>query len=121
MRVFLSFLIVGAAGSAAYVLLSTFLNEMFDNRALASFTAYASLVPIMYFSQRRLTFASTASHRVAFPKYVATQSIGLALSVALPEVLQYWILPAFVSFIAVAGVIAITNFSLLKCWTFANY
>jgi putative flippase GtrA len=83
--------------------------------------AYASLVPIVYFGQRRLAFASTARHRVAFPKYVATQSIGLVLSVALPELLRYWSLPAFVSFVLVAGIISIANFSLLKCWTFANH
>ncbi|MBB4199227.1 hypothetical protein CCR94_20970 [Rhodoblastus sphagnicola] len=65
-----------------------------DLRALNGFAgvggagalAYATMIPLVYPAQRSLAFRSSEPHAKAFPKYVATQLLGLQLS----ALLKFW-------------------------------
>ena len=110
---------IGTAGALSYVLLSSLLCYLKLPPWLASFASYVVLVPIVYGAQRGVAFQSDAPHRSAFPKYLSTQLLGIALSVLLPQfVSAYGNFPPPASFAGVAAAIAVTNFFFLKFWAF---
>ncbi len=77
------------------------------------------LVPPVYLAQRRVTFRSARAHAAAFPRYVATQLAGNAVAVVLSEVFATAVLARpWIAFAAVALVVAVVNFALLKLWAF---
>lgn len=114
-----TFFIVGVAGAVAYVILSSGLTTIIGIAYIASIISYCVLTPIVYLAQRTFTFRSVASHRVVFPKYVATQLIGLSISGVLPytfrDIAQK---TPIVVFVLVAMVVPIANFVLLRFWAF---
>jgi putative flippase GtrA len=113
---------VGSAGALGYVLLAAFFNSVMLVPAwLASTMAYAVLIPPTYMGQHRLTFQSTSSHSVAFTRYVCVQGIGLVASVALSQlIVAPFGRPPLLAFSITAVLVAMTNFLLLKLWTFSG-
>jgi putative flippase GtrA len=114
-----TFFIVGIAGAFAYVILSSVLTTIIGLAYIASIISYCVLIPIVYSAQRTFTFRSVANHRVVFPKYVATQLIGLSISGVLPYILRGIAQKSpIVVFVLVAMVVPIANFVLLRFWAF---
>jgi putative flippase GtrA len=121
MRFIATFLAVGAAGAGSYVVLSMLIHASGVEAWISSLVSYTALIPVVYLAQRRLTFQSKGSHLSSFPKYIATQLLGLALSGVLPYILvQKAGLPPLFVFAPVAIAIAFVNFVLLKFWTFSD-
>lgn len=102
---------MGIAGTIAYIILSSALTS--------SIMSYCILTPIVYMAQRKFAFRSNADHRVVFPKYVATQLIGLSISGILPYIFRDIAQKTpIVVFGLVAVVVPIANFVLLRFWAF---
>jgi len=121
MRMVATFLAVGAAGAGAYVALSTAFNAAGAAAWIASIAAYATTIPAVYLAQRNFTFQSRAPHLSSFPKYVASQLLGLTLAGILPYVVAQGIgLPPVVAFALVAVTIAAVNLFVLRFWAFAE-
>ncbi|MET3602150.1 GtrA family protein [Martelella mangrovi] len=113
------FLAVGGTGAALYFFGALVLNKFGLLPQLASFIAYAALVPCMYAAQRVVTFKSKEPILASFFKYVLTQAASLLTSYLLPFLLfrNGHISPAM-SFALVLVVTACLNYFLLKFWTF---
>ncbi len=122
MRTLAKFVGVGAAGAGVYIVLSSILHVFGLEAWIASFVSYLVLIPTVYLAQRNFTFGSRASHLSSFPKYVATQILGLTLSAIVPFRLEESnAVPATASFVLVATIIALVNFILAKYWAFATH
>jgi putative flippase GtrA len=118
-RSLFTFLIVGVAGAVAYVVLSSVLTTIIGIAYIASIISYCVLTPIVYLAQRTFTFRSIANHRVVFPKYAATQLIGLSISGVLPYTFRDMAQQTpIVVFVLVVMVVPIANFVLLRFWAF---
>lgn len=115
------FLAVGGTGAALYFFGALLLNRFGLVPQLASFVAYAVLVPCMYTAQRVVTFKSKEPVLASFVKYVLTQAASLLTSYLLPFLLfrNGHVSPA-ISFALVLVVTACLNYFLLKFWTFRN-
>lgn len=122
LRRLISFIGVGAAGTLAYVVVSTMLAETthWPHWAI-SLVTYALLIPIVYRTQHGFAFRAQTPHRTAFPRYVSVQAVGLILATLLPIVMSWlWTgLPSLMVFLTVASIIAVVNFLLLSLWAFA--
>jgi putative flippase GtrA len=122
MRTMARFIIIGAAGAGAYVVLSSILHVLGLPAWIASLASYLFLLPAVYLAQRNIAFESRASHLSSFPKYVAIQTVGLTLSAVVPyQLAQSNQVPATVVFGLAAIVIALVNFILVKYWAFATH
>lgn len=122
MQTMARFIIVGAAGAGAYVILSSVLHVLGLPAWIASLASYLFLLPTVYLAQRNITFESSGSHLSSFPKYVAIQIVGLTLSAVVPYQLeQSNQVPATLAFGLAAIVIALVNFVLVKYWAFATH
>ena len=116
------FIVIGATGSGAYVVLSSLLHFLSLQAWIASLVSYLFLIPTVYLAQRNITFESRASHSSSFPKYVACQMVGSALSALVPYQLEQSSgVPAPIAFGLAAIVIALVNFILVKYWAFAKH
>jgi putative flippase GtrA len=116
------FIVIGATAAAAYVVLSSLLHVLGLQAWIASLVSYLFILPIAYLAQRNITFESSASHSSSFPKYAATQLVGLALSALVPYQLEQSSgVPATIAFGLAAIVIALVNFILVKYWAFAAH
>jgi putative flippase GtrA len=115
---FLRFLLTGGFGAACYLIGSHFLAINGVEAWIASFSAYACLVPIVYAIQKRFVFESSRSHFKSFPRYVIIQLIGLTLSAAVPFLLGKLSINPNVSFFCVILLITLTNYTLQLRWAF---
>jgi putative flippase GtrA len=119
LRTLSTFIIVGAAGAVAYVILSTILTSIIGLAYVASIISYCVLTPTVYLAQRAFTFRSSAQHIVVLPKYVATQLIGLSISGVVPYLFRDIAEKTpIVVFGLVVMVVPILNFVLLRFWAF---
>lgn len=121
MRTTAAYLSVGASAALTYVLLSSLLTHYGVTPAVASVASYLICLPIGYLAQRTLTFKSDAPHRSALPRYMAAQLFGIVLAAILPDAMMARLdAPPPVAFAAVAGMIAVTNFLMLRFWAFSS-
>ena len=112
---------VGVAGAAAYVALSTLLVTLGIAAWVASLVSYAVLIPVIYLAQRNFTFRSRVQHRSSFPKYFATQLLGLALAGVVPFfVVEDGRSSAILAFVLVVFLVPALTFILLRFWTFSS-
>jgi putative flippase GtrA len=118
-RTIVSFLGVGSLGALTYVLLASVLTSAGLSRSVASGLCYAALIPIVYLGHQIFTFRASIIHRVAFPRYVAIQAVGLILSVALPLMVDPAV-PAFAVYAVVCVAVAVLSFLLMKFWVFVD-
>lgn len=118
-REVVSFLAVGGGAAVAFTALGSLLTQAGVRPSLSLIGALAVVVLPSYFAQRRLTFRSARPHRDALPRYLLTQMVGnglgLIVAEAVPSVIRDR--PAL-SFALLAVGIAMTNFAMLKLWTF---
>jgi putative flippase GtrA len=118
-----AFIVIGASGAAAFVLLSTvmiWLGTGFDDWVVNT-ACYASLIVPVYLLHRRYSFTSDAPHSQALPRYMAVQAMALLLaalfSYVVHGVLGVPTLPASMLVIALTSGV---NFMVLKSWAFAR-
>jgi putative flippase GtrA len=87
--------------------------------AIASGLAYTLMIPLAYFAHRIITFRSSTFHRVAFPRFVATSCMGVALSWVIPYVgSRLFAAPHWLSFLAVCVIVPTLSFLTTRAWVF---
>jgi putative flippase GtrA len=120
----LAFVLVGASGALAYVLLTTALMALGLPwpRWVTGAASYAVLVVPVYLMHRRFSFQSDAQHRVALPRYVAVQTMAVGLA-ALFSWLFFTVfgVPSLYGSVLVIVLIAAVNFAVLRLWAFAGH
>jgi putative flippase GtrA len=89
--------------------------------AIASFYAYLLMIPLAYFAHRVITFRSSAVHSVAFPRFVVTSCIGVALSWVIPYLAsQLFAAPHWLAFLAVCVIVPTLSFVTTRAWVFVG-
>jgi len=119
----IAFIAIGAAGAAAFVVLSTAMIWLGTGFAdwVVNTACYASLIVPVYLLHRRYSFESDAPHGQALPRYMAVQGMALILaalfSFVVHGVLAVPTLPASILVIALTSGV---NFMVLRGWAFAR-
>lgn len=122
-RQFVAFLVVGGGAALAYVLLSSVIVSLRTGVAdwIVSSACYAAMVVPVYLAHRGISFRSQTAHRVALPRYVTVQAIGLSLAAAVSyATFNVLHLPAVAASSVVVVLVSIMNFLLLRLWAFRN-
>ena len=89
--------------------------------AIASACAYMLMIPLAYFAHRIITFRSSAVHRVAFPRFVVTSCLGVALSWVIPYTAsQLFGAPHWLAFLAVCVIVPTLSFLTTRAWVFVE-
>jgi putative flippase GtrA len=119
----IAFIVIGAAGAAAFVVLSTAMIWLDTGVAdwIVNAACYASLIVPVYALHRRYSFDSDAPHGQALPRYMAVQGMALLLA-ALFSFVVHGVLAVPTVFASML-VIALTsgvNFMVLRSWAFAR-
>ena len=119
----LAFITIGAAGAAAFVVLSTAMIWLDTGFAdwVVNAACYASLIVPVYLLHRRYSFDSDAPHRQALPRYMAVQAMALVLA-ALFSFLVHGLLamPTLPASMLVIALTSGVNFMVLRSWAFAR-
>ena len=119
----LAFLVIGASGAMAFVVLSTamiWLNTGFADWSVNT-ACYAALIVPVYLMHRRYSFQSDASHWQALPRYMAVQGMALALAAVFSYVIHGALaLPTVFSSMLVIALTSGVNFVVLRSWAFAR-
>lgn len=119
----LAFIVIGAVGAAAFVVLSTIMIWL--DTGFADWTintaSYAALIVPVYLMHRRYSFDSDAPHRQALPRYMAVQAMALLLA-ALFSFVVHGVLsvPTIPASMLVIGLTSGVNFIVLRSWAFAR-
>lgn len=118
-----SFILVGAGGAAAFVVLSTAIIWLDTGFAdwVVNAACYAALIVPVYLLHRRYSFASDAPHMRALPRYMTVQGMALVLA-ALFSFLVHGVLsvPTVPASILVITLTSGVNFMVLRGWAFAR-
>lgn len=114
------FAATGGIAAVLYILLASSLVAWLGLAPwLASVMAYAVMVPAAYLGQRTISFASRASHRHAFPRYVVVQCFGLVMGAILVQTLHsVWEMGAILAFSLTAVVTSLATFIAMRAWVF---
>lgn len=118
----LAFLVVGGAGAAAFVVLSTMMIWLDTGFASWSVNAacYAVLIGPVYLLHRRYSFQSDASHRQALPRYMAVQGMALLLAALFSYLIHGMTMPTLFASMLVIALTSGVNFMVLRSWAFAR-
>ncbi|WP_240230235.1 GtrA family protein [Devosia lacusdianchii] len=119
----LAFIVVGAGGAAAFVLLSTIMISLQTGFAAWQVNAacYAATILPVYLLHRRFSFGSDASHWQALPRYVAVQGMALVLAALFSYVVHGFLsLPTLFASMLVIVLTSGVNFMVLRSWAFAR-
>lgn len=118
-----AFITIGAAGAAAFVVLSTAVIWLDTGLAdwVANAVCYAALIVPVYAMHRRHSFDSDAPHSQALPRYMAVQGMALLLA-ALFSFVVHGVLavPTVFASIVVIALTSGVNFMVLRGWAFAR-
>ena len=89
--------------------------------AIASGCSYLLMIPLAYFAHRIITFRSSAVHKVAFPRFVVTSCMGVALSWVIPYLAsRLFAAPHWLSFLAVCVIVPTLSFVTTRAWVFVE-
>jgi len=89
--------------------------------AIASGCSYLLMIPLAYFAHRMITFRSSAVHKVAFPRFVVTSCMGVALSWVIPYLAsRLFAAPQWLSFLAVCVIVPALSFVTTRAWVFVE-
>ncbi|MEO6396733.1 MAG: methyltransferase domain-containing protein [Devosia sp.] len=118
-----SFLIIGGFAAGSFMLLSAIVLALptgLPNWVASSFCYGLFIVPV-YLLHRRFSFASSAPHQRALPRYVAVQVTALGLATLFSYV-AYGVmgLPTMIAVLLVIGLTSGVNFVVLRGWAFAH-
>lgn len=114
------FVVTGGIAAILYILLASSLVAWLGLAPwLSSVMAHAVMIPVAYLGQRTISFASRASHRHAFPRYVVVQCVGLVMAAILVQVLHsVWHMEAKFAFSLTAVATSLATFVAIKAWVF---
>lgn len=118
-----TFVGIGAAGSVAFVVLSSLLiwAETGLEPWVTNAACYGGLILPVYLLQRRYSFRSEASHIQALPRYLAVQGMALLLAALFSFVAHgLMALPTVFASLLVIGLTSGVNFVVLRSWAFAR-
>ena len=88
---------------------------------VASGLAYILMIPLAYFAHRIITFRSSAFHTVAFPRFVVTSCMGVALSWVIPYLgSRLFAAPHWLLFLAVCVIVPTLSFVTTRAWVFVG-
>ena len=119
----LAFITIGAAGAAAFVVLSTAMIWLDTGFAdwVVNTACYAALIVPVYLLHRRFSFDSDAPHRRALPRYLAVQCMALLLAAAFSFVVHGVLaMPTIFASMLVIALTSGVNFMVLRSWAFAR-
>jgi putative flippase GtrA len=121
-RQLIVFCAVGVALAAVYFVVACALSSGLGLKvAMASVTAYVLMIPLGYFAHRIITFRSSAFHKVAFPRFVVTQCLAVALSWLIPNAASgLFAAPRWLAFLAVCVVVPLVSFAAARAWVFVG-
>jgi putative flippase GtrA len=89
--------------------------------AVASGISYLVMIPLAYFAHRIITFRSSAVHKVAFPRFVVSSCMGVALSWVIPYLAsRLFAAPHWLSFLAVCVIVPPLSFLTTRAWVFVE-
>jgi putative flippase GtrA len=118
-----AFITIGAAGAAAFVLLSStmiWLDTGFADWAVNT-ACYAALIVPIYLMHRRFSFDSDAPHGQALPRYMAVQCMALLLAAVFSFVVHGVLaMPTVFASVLVIALTSGVNFMVLRSWAFAR-
>ncbi len=114
------FLLAGGFGAVTYFLVSTLICRAGISSWIASGGTYLTLIPVVYYIQKRFVFSSGALHVDAFPRYVGTQAASFCISIALPLFLATFDVRPEVSFGFVVIVSGVIGYILQSRWAFPS-
>jgi putative flippase GtrA len=118
-----AFIAIGAAGAAAFVVLSTAVIWLDTGLAnwLTNAACYAALIVPVYALHRRYSFESDAPHSQALPRYMAVQGMALLLAALFSFVVHATLaMPTVFASILVIALTSGVNFMVLRSWAFAR-
>ena len=119
----LAFIVIGGAGAAAFVVLSTFMIWLDTGLAdwVVNTACYASLIVPVYLLHRRYSFDSDAPHSQALPRYMAVQGMALLLAALFSFAVHGLLaMPTALASMLVIGLTSGVNFMVLRSWAFAR-
>jgi putative flippase GtrA len=114
--------VVGGSGVVGFILVSWGLVSLHTGvpPEVISVLTYAAFIPLVYLGHRWLSFRFDASHRTAFPRYLATQVCALVVAAVISFVVYRMEgLPNLVRAILVSGLTSPFTCIVLKDWAFA--
>lgn len=116
------FLLVGGGAALALAAVTTAMISLRTGVAdwVMGALSYAAFIGPVYLLHRRLSFRSDATHRQAFPRYLAVQLSAIGL-VSLFSFVCYDVLgvETAIGSVIVLGLTAGVNFAVLRLWAFA--
>lgn len=118
-----AFITIGAAGAAAFVVLSTAMIWLDTGVAdwLVNAACYAALIVPVYAMHRRYSFDSDAPHSQALPRYMAVQCMALLLAALFSFVVHGMLaVPTVAASMIVIALTSGVNFMVLRSWAFAR-
>lgn len=118
-----AFITIGAAGAAAFVVLSTAMIWLDTGVAdwLVNAACYAALIVPVYAMHRRYSFDSDAPHSQALPRYMAVQGMALLLAALFSFVVHGMLaVPTVAASMIVIALTSGVNFMVLRSWAFAR-
>lgn len=119
----IAFITIGAAGAAAFVVLSTAMIWLDTGVAdwLVNAACYAALIVPVYIMHRRYSFDSDAPHSQALPRYMAVQGMALMLAAVFSFVVHGMLaVPTVAASMIVIALTSGVNFMVLRSWAFAR-
>lgn len=123
LRQLASFLLVGAGAALSFVAISSGLISALPGVPawLVSSLCYATYVVPVYLLHRRFSFRSEAAHRMALPRYVAVQVLGIGVATLFS--FTVYGLSGTASLLGAMLIIGLTsgvNFVVLRLWVFSG-
>lgn len=116
---FLSFAVVGAAGTGVHYVLYLALVMLFGvGPGGAAFAGAVAGACVVYLLNRRFTFNTTRQHRETFPRFAALALFGALLNGAIVGALSRIGLHFLLAQIAATVIVLFINFVVSKKWIF---
>jgi putative flippase GtrA len=116
------FCVVGVTLALIYFVVAyTAMSAVGLDPEIASVCSYLLMIPFGYFAHRIITFRSSAVHRVAFPRFVVTSGMGVALSWVIPYLASHlFAAPHWISFLGVCVIVPALSFVTTRAWVFSR-
>lgn len=116
---FLSFVLVGAAGTVLhYLTLSTLVLYGLLTPGTASFVGACVGASVNYWLNYRFTFASTRKHSEMMPRFFAVAAVGAVVNGVIVSQLSGFGMHFLIAQVIATGVILVSNFLISKKWIF---
>lgn len=111
---------VGVAATLLHVATALTASRLGLSPHSANGAGFAAALALSYFGHGHYTFGSEVEHRRHGPRFLATASLGLALSAAITQIITVWLgAPLALAMGVVALAVPGATFLLCKMWVFA--